>query len=313
MKNIPFTLLFTPLIARSSRLYLLAREWLKPLFLLPRSVLFVVLFVVAILLPSLQVANANQRPQEMRDIIRTGKVSWYGTTAQGKLSASGTAFNKHDLTAAHKSLPFGTVLRVVVPATNRQVLVQVKDRGPYGKGRIVDVSKKAASRLGIVSMGVASCSVDIVSDKNGTHLSADKAFYVRLAEANTLEKALSLATVLEVTTGMPVRPIQVKRGKSTQQAICIGPFKKFNAARKIYMDIDATYEPIDIIEAPIASGTAQEADISAEYLDHTAKRYASGKKYARVAKSAKKEKNPPASKKKKAAKQPLRNAKNDLP
>lgn len=82
-----------------------------------------------------------------------GTASWYGPGFNGKKAASGERFNQNAMTAAHKSLPFGTRLKVTNQKTGKSVMVKVNDRGPYHGGRILDLSKAAASQLGIVNAG----------------------------------------------------------------------------------------------------------------------------------------------------------------
>jgi len=88
-----------------------------------------------------------------------GLASFYGHESQ---TASGEKFNAGELTAAHRTLPFGTRVRVTNVATGQSVTVRVNDRGPYVPGRIVDVSYSAAETLGIIERGVAKVKVDIV-------------------------------------------------------------------------------------------------------------------------------------------------------
>lgn len=82
-----------------------------------------------------------------------GTASWYGPGFHGKKSASGETFDQNDMTAAHKSLPFGTKLKVTNQRTGKSVTVEINDRGPYHGGRVIDLSKAAASKLGIVQAG----------------------------------------------------------------------------------------------------------------------------------------------------------------
>lgn len=84
-----------------------------------------------------------------------GKASWYGRAHHGRRTASGRAFNMFALSAAHKTLPFGTRLRVIHEASGRSVDVVIDDRGPYVRGRIIDLSRRAAERLGIIHAGIA--------------------------------------------------------------------------------------------------------------------------------------------------------------
>ena len=83
-----------------------------------------------------------------------GGASWYGPGFHGKTSASGERFNQNAMTAAHKTLPFGTKVKVVDQSTGKSVTVTINDRGPYHGSRIIDLSKGAASQLGIVQAGV---------------------------------------------------------------------------------------------------------------------------------------------------------------
>jgi rare lipoprotein A len=82
-----------------------------------------------------------------------GIASWYGPGFQGRRTASGERFDMHALTAAHPSLPFGTVVRVESVATGRSVDVRINDRGPHIKRRIIDLSRAAANALGLLEAG----------------------------------------------------------------------------------------------------------------------------------------------------------------
>ena len=88
-----------------------------------------------------------------------GLASYY---TDGSRTASGEKFIPGELTAAHPTLPFGTLLRVTRLDTNRSVIVRVNDRGPFAKGRIVDVSHFAAEQLGLTQRGVAKVKIDVV-------------------------------------------------------------------------------------------------------------------------------------------------------
>lgn len=85
----------------------------------------------------------------------TGDASWYGNPYHGRQTASGEVYNMHDLTAAHRSLPFGTRVRVTRRDTGADVVVRINDRGPFIKGRIIDLSFAAAKKIGLDRDGVA--------------------------------------------------------------------------------------------------------------------------------------------------------------
>ena len=84
-----------------------------------------------------------------------GMASWYGGKFHGRKTASGETYNKNDLTAAHKTLKFGTRVKVTNPKNGKSVTVRITDRGPFIKGRVLDLSEKAANMIGIKSRGVA--------------------------------------------------------------------------------------------------------------------------------------------------------------
>ena len=92
---------------------------------------------------------------------QTGLASWYGAEHQGKRTASGARFDMNALTAAHRSLPLGTLLRVENLANRRSVLVRISDRGPFAVGRIIDLSLAAARRIGLEQAGTGRVSLSI--------------------------------------------------------------------------------------------------------------------------------------------------------
>ena len=86
---------------------------------------------------------------------QVGIASWYGPGFHGKTTANGEPYDMYAFTAAHKTLPFGTVVRVVDLDTGRSVVVRINDRGPFVPGRIIDLSYAAAEALGILDRGTA--------------------------------------------------------------------------------------------------------------------------------------------------------------
>lgn len=91
-----------------------------------------------------------------------GKASWYGDRFEGRKTASGEPFRMREFTAAHRTLPFGTVVRVVEEETRKKVVVRINDRGPFTKGRVIDLSKAAAEDLGMIRAGVVSVYLEIL-------------------------------------------------------------------------------------------------------------------------------------------------------
>jgi rare lipoprotein A len=97
-----------------------------------------------------------------------GTASYYGGKFHGRKTASGERFNMNAMTAAHKTLPLGTRVRVTNLRNGESVEVKINDRGPYVKGRIIDLSKGAARELGMIHSGTARVKVEIIAKKGET-------------------------------------------------------------------------------------------------------------------------------------------------
>ncbi|MEI6328449.1 MAG: septal ring lytic transglycosylase RlpA family protein [Pseudanabaena sp. ELA645] len=110
-------------------------------------------------------ANSAFKPALNNQIVgvMSGMASWYGPGFDGNQSASGEIFNANALTAAHPSLPFGTLVRVVNMDNGQSVVVRINDRGPYAEGRIIDMSAGAADMIGLIASGVAPVRVEVLS------------------------------------------------------------------------------------------------------------------------------------------------------
>jgi rare lipoprotein A len=112
--------------------------------------------VLSIVLPAASPASIERHHAE------TGQASWYGKAHHGERTASGEPFDIHALTAAHRTLPFGTIVRVTDLRSKRSVTVRINDRGPFRRDRIIDLSYEAARRLGVVSRGTARVKVTVI-------------------------------------------------------------------------------------------------------------------------------------------------------
>ena len=92
--------------------------------------------------------------------IEIGVASWYGPGYHGRLTANGEVYDMEELTAAHQTLPFNTLVRVTNLENQRTVIVRINDRGPFVKGRIIDLSKSAARRLDLLGDGITKVTVE---------------------------------------------------------------------------------------------------------------------------------------------------------
>lgn len=97
----------------------------------------------------------NKENLKAGKVIESGVASWYGPKFHGNLTANGERYDMYGLTAAHRTLPFNTVLRVENQDNGKSVIVRVNDRGPFAKNRIIDLSKKAAQEIDMIGNGTA--------------------------------------------------------------------------------------------------------------------------------------------------------------
>jgi rare lipoprotein A len=100
--------------------------------------------------------------------LQEGLASWYGGKFNGRLTSSGEVFDTNVRTAAHKTLPFGTIVKVVNLENGKSTTVKINDRGPFVEGRIIDLSRAAAEDIDMVARGVARVSIEIVDFAQGS-------------------------------------------------------------------------------------------------------------------------------------------------
>ncbi len=171
----------------------------------------------------------------------TGTASWYGRRHHGRITASGERYNMYALTAAHKKLPFGTLVRVRQQKTGTSVIVRITDRGPYVKGRIIDLSY-AASR-GLEMDGITKVSIEIAGKKDGSPLSGQEEFHVRLSKRPSGQNiAGHLERIAQCGIGGASR-LLCRRG----EILTLRPFSNFKDAHKTYMGIAKAYPTASII------------------------------------------------------------------
>jgi rare lipoprotein A len=113
-----------------------------------------------ILITGCAAASAQSRSVEPE----IGIASFYESAFHGKTTASGRAYDEHALTAAHRTLPFGTRVRVTNLDNGRAAVLTITDRGPFARGRVIDVSRRAARKLGFWRRGTTRVRVDVVHD-----------------------------------------------------------------------------------------------------------------------------------------------------
>lgn len=109
---------------------------------------------------SYTVDGEEYTPRHQPDYVEEGMASWYGPGFHGGKTANGEEFDKYEMTAAHRTLPLPSIVKVTMLSTGKSVYVRVNDRGPFAKGRIIDLSKAAAQEIGLIGKGVAKVRVE---------------------------------------------------------------------------------------------------------------------------------------------------------
>src|SRR3954464_10438316 len=139
-----------------------------------------------------QVDNVWYYPQEQPTYDETGIASWYGPTFYGRPTANGEIYDGNQLTAAHRTLPMPVNVRVTNLDNGKSIIVRVNDRGPYARGRIIDLSKRAAELLDVVQTGTARVRVT----------------YVSRADLNGAQPSETPPEIASALPPVPVRPVE---------------------------------------------------------------------------------------------------------
>lgn len=139
---------------------------------------------------SKQYSELNAKPTDkISEFTQEGVASWYGPGFHGRKTANGERFDTYDLTAAHKTLPFNTMVRVINLSNDKTVIVRINDRGPFSKGRIIDLSKAAKEEIGMD--GLADVRIEVITPEE---LEAEKEAVAeeQLVPVNLFENTLPL-------------------------------------------------------------------------------------------------------------------------
>jgi peptidoglycan lytic transglycosylase len=159
---------------------------------LPSFTLYIYL-ILGLLLMAGCAAQNKKTPSLTNGNSQIGMASWYGPSFHGKPSASGEPYDMWALTAAHRTLPFGTWVQVTKVETGKRVTVRINDRGPFINGRIIDLSYGAARELAMIGEGTAHVSLSVVSPPNTLIPSGSPSrFWVQAGAFTTLMEAMTL-------------------------------------------------------------------------------------------------------------------------
>lgn len=160
-----------------------------------------------------------------------GLASWYGTKFHSKLTSSGEPYDMYELTAAHKTLPLPTYVKVKNQDNGKELVVKVNDRGPFHEGRIIDLSYAAAQALGVVKHGVAHVIIEAVALNNAV----DPMFYLQVAAFHTQNSAEQFKDFVQ--SFLEKKQVSVEP-KADGYIVIVGPFESQIARNHIIQKLE---------------------------------------------------------------------------
>lgn len=237
-----------------------------------------------------KVADDQSRDTSFVDMIEPtktieGHVSWYGAKFHGRRTANGERYNMHGMSAAHKTLPFNTLVRVEDQRTGKVVLVRVNDRGPYVRNRVLDLSGEAAGRLGIKGRGMtnglmevypeyeARQNVGTASDKEGGATQAvqfvtfdaklkgsrPNGWAVHVARFESFDEAITLHNEL-LNEYDRVFLTRITQGGRTSYLISLGLFNSEVLSRDFLVELKGQFENAQVVRFEQGLAVPQQSD-----------------------------------------------------
>jgi len=189
-----------------------------------------ILLAVGALVLGLAAACTSARPPRPQP-TETGLASWYGGEFHGRRTASGERFDTHELTAAHRTLPFGTLVEVHNLDNDRRVQVRINDRGPFVRRRVIDLSYTAAQELGMIGPGTARVELTVLAMGTGEP-PAGSHYTVQVAAFADSERAEALHASL-----LPSYPDATVRSDGTWNRVQVGEFDQRSPAERLRREL----------------------------------------------------------------------------
>ena len=181
---------------------------------------------------------------------QTGKASFYADKFEGHPTASGEKYKHSKLTAAHKTLPFGTKVRVTNTTNNQSVEVVINDRGPYAEGRIIDLSKSAAEKLGFVNSGLAEVKLEVIDAGDG--------------KSGMEVKAIDRVTVEE----KEFYDFEIERLQPKGFGVQIGTYQELVNLMRLSDNLKNSYKKKVVIQVKILNGIKYYSIILGQFSTH---------------------------------------------
>jgi rare lipoprotein A len=221
-------------------------------------------------------------PREDWNYSEVGQASWYGSEFHGRLTANGETFDKMTMTAAHRTLPMPSIVRVTNLENDKSVILRVNDRGPFARNRIIDVSKLGAQKLGFERQGTARVRVELLQAETRSAIAQMRGAPAHILVADTAVNPINRKVLVEST--MPATVPVINPGQSIY--IQTGAFGLRENADKVVQQLQAIHStvvsPTMINDKPlyrVRVGPFESVDVADRYL---AEVRASGYNDARV-------------------------------
>ncbi len=179
--------------------------------------------------------ESNNLPvRQSTDTVQYGKASWYGDKEHGNKTANGETFNRYSLTAAHKEIPFQSVVMVTNLENGKKVKVRINDRGPFVRGRVIDLSYAAAKKIGLIKSGVAEVKIEVLSTPSKRSESLFIPLYtVQAGSFSSRAKAYELRRKLLRVTDESIRVEPSDFRGNTYYRVRVGMFKQRKDAERL--------------------------------------------------------------------------------
>lgn len=165
--------------------------------------------------------------------VEEGTASWYGVPFHGRRASNGEVYDMHKMTAAHRTLPFDSVVRVTNRKTGRSTEVRINDRGPFVEGRVIDLSMAAAQQIDVVGPGTAPVRIELIS---GPHPSLNQ-FTVQVGAFLQRDNAVKMRQSLE-RRYQPVFVVEFDSPKGTFHRVRVGRVQSEQAAAKLAVKLN---------------------------------------------------------------------------
>ena len=197
-----------------------------------------ILFVLAGCGSKKESVSYKYDPKSPDGYTQVGIASWYGDKEHNNKTASGVRFNRYAYTAAHKSLPFGTIVRVTNLENGKDVVVEINDRGPFIRGRIIDLSYGSAKSIDLIRTGTAEVKVEVISSPSTRSDSYFEPVYtVQVGSFSSKVNASSVKSDLKSSIDGDIRIEKIKIKGDTFYRVRVGMFSKKSQAENLKREL----------------------------------------------------------------------------